>query len=85
MGLNRKIIGKRISGIFTRSSFIIAVVMASFIWSASYIATKTALVDFPPLTLAALRFIIASLILSLVMISRGKYLKPTRGDLARLF
>ena len=45
---------------------IMALLGAALIWSTSFVTTKIALVDIPPLTLGALRFILAALVLVLV-------------------
>jgi drug/metabolite transporter (DMT)-like permease len=59
---------------------------ACFFWAASFIATKTALENIPPLTVVTLRMMISSLCFLLWLILRGKKI-PYQGPswLRRLF
>jgi len=51
------------------------------IWSTSFVSTKIAFASFPPLTLGAARFAIASLVLGVVLVSKKEFIKPTVKDL----
>lgn len=65
-------------------SYLMAVIGAVFIWSASFVATKVAFRSFPPLTLGALRFIIAAIMLGTVLCVQKGFTRPARQDLGRL-
>ncbi|MGD2088727.1 MAG: DMT family transporter [Candidatus Aminicenantes bacterium] len=64
----------------------LALAAACFFWAASFIATKTALDNIPPLTVVTLRMMISSLCFLLWLIFRGKKI-PYQGPswLRRLF
>ncbi|WP_371368128.1 hypothetical protein SRRS_18110 [Sporomusa rhizae] len=55
--------------------------LALLIWSTSFIGTKIAYSTFPPLTLGALRFVIASIFLGIALIIKREFAKPTFKDL----
>ncbi len=57
---------------------------AVVIWSTSFVATKTALVEIPPLTIGLLRFALAAGILGLAGLMQRNLAKPTRFDLGLL-
>ncbi len=59
-----------------------ASILALFIWSTSFIATKIAYTTFPPLTLGALRFIVAAIVLGIALLIKQEFVKPSFGDLA---
>src|SRR5438445_458587 len=64
-------------GVLKKPSFAIAylsVLAAVLIWSTSFVATKIALVGLPPFTLAAVRLIIATLLLGMGIASAGVFL-----------
>jgi drug/metabolite transporter (DMT)-like permease len=53
------------------------------VWGSTYLAIRIAVREgsgFPPFYMAGTRILIASLILFLLCLARGKSLKPTRGD-----
>lgn len=54
-----------------RSLAIFAVIVLMVVWGSTFVVTKAAARDLPPLTLAALRFLIASLVLIPIALSRG--------------
>lgn len=58
-----------------------ATILALLIWSTSFIGTKIAYSTFPPLTLGALRFVIASIFLGIILLIKKEFIKPTRNDL----
>jgi drug/metabolite transporter (DMT)-like permease len=69
---------------FQEKSYGLAVVGAVLIWSVSFVATKIAFRAFPPLTLGALRFIFAAVMLGVILwIQRGLVI-PAPRDLLRL-
>lgn len=57
---------------------------AVVIWSTSFVATKAALEEVPPLTIGLLRFALAAVILGAVASRRRALAKPTRVDLGLL-
>ncbi|PDY57616.1 EamA family transporter [Bacillus thuringiensis] len=61
---------------------ILATVTAVFLWSTSFVATKIAYDSFTPLTLGAIRFLIATIILGIIMkFAKQDLKKPSRKDL----
>ncbi len=67
-----------------RRQALFALLGAALIWSTSFVTTKIALTDVPPLTLGALRFIIAAVLLGLLgLVTRGIEYAP-RKDIAQL-
>jgi len=58
---------------------ILEALMVTFLWSSSYILTKFGLTDIQPLTLVGLRYLIASLVLLPIALSRGEHQRIT-GD-----
>lgn len=63
----------------SRVKAIIEALLVTFLWSSSYILTKFGLVDIQPLTLVGFRYLIASLILIPIAISKGEHRKIS-GD-----
>lgn len=63
------------------SLYLIAVIIAILLWSTSFVGTKIAYNSFPPLTLGAARFVIASIILGAIMLSRKEFIKPAPKDM----
>ncbi|MGC7102845.1 DMT family transporter [Amycolatopsis lurida] len=61
-----------------------AVLTAAVIWSSSYAVTKVALADVPPLTIGALRFVSAALVLGVIVHARRDRVAPTRRQKARI-
>lgn len=57
---------------------------AVLIWSTSFVGTKIAYSTFPPLTLGACRFILATILLAAVVGVRKQLAQPKRGDLKLL-
>ena len=62
-----------------RMKAIFEALFVTFLWSSSYILTKFGLVNIQPLTLVGLRYLIASLALIPIALSRGEHKKIT-GD-----
>ncbi|KRE33016.1 DMT family transporter [Paenibacillus sp. Soil724D2] len=63
------------------SLYLIAVIIAILLWSTSFVGTKIAYLSFPPLTLGAARFVIASVILGAIMLSRKEFIRPAPKDM----
>lgn len=63
------------------SLYLMAVIIAILLWSTSFVGTKIAYNSFPPLTLGAARFVIASVILGAIMLSRKEFIKPAPKDM----
>ncbi len=63
--------------------FVASVVGAALIWSTSYTATKVALAELPPMTIGALRFAVAAVVLGLVVSFQGKLARPGLADAGR--
>ncbi len=61
-----------------------ALLGAALIWSTSFVTTKVALVDVPPLTLGALRFILAAVVLGLAGLVTRRVERVPGRDVARL-
>lgn len=61
--------------------YLTAVIIAILLWSTSFVGTKIAYQSFPPLTLGAVRFVIASFILGAVMMARKQFIKPAAKDM----
>jgi drug/metabolite transporter (DMT)-like permease len=61
----------------------LALIGAALIWSTSFAATKIALESFGPLTLGAVRFIVAALLL-VASVSVRRIMRPSRFDLGFL-
>ncbi len=58
-----------------------ATILALFIWSTSFIGTKIAYATFPPLTLGALRFVVATIVLGIALLIKQEFVKPSLKDL----
>lgn len=56
---------------------------AVLLWSTSFVATKLALADIPPLTLAALRFLLAAGLLVAITAATRRLVRPTGADAMR--
>lgn len=67
-----------------KAPFVLAVVGAALIWSTSFTATKVVLAEIPPLTINALRFTLAAVVLAAVAVACRSLMLPTRADLGRL-
>ncbi|WP_253724463.1 DMT family transporter [Sporosarcina sp. HYO08] len=62
--------------------YLCGAIIAVLIWSTSFVGTKMAYASFPPLTLGAVRFLIAAAVLGIVrMVIKEQVVKPTRKDL----
>lgn len=61
-----------------------SVLGAVLIWSTSFVATKLALAEVPPLTLGALRFLVAACVLGVVVAVVGSVGRPPIADVGRL-
>lgn len=64
-----------------RTLYLIAALIAIMFWSTSFVGTKIAYASFPPLTLGAARFAIASLILGGIVLLRREFVRPAPRDL----
>jgi drug/metabolite transporter (DMT)-like permease len=62
-----------------RMKAIFEALLVTLLWSSSYILTKVGLVDIPPLTLVGFRYLIASLVLIPIALSKGEHRKIS-GD-----
>ena len=69
---------KKSSGKF---QYYLAVLIAILFWSSSYIITKYANTTFPPITLGAVRTIVAAAILLVIVKITGKLEKVEKGDM----
>ena len=58
-----------------------ASIFALFIWSTSFIGTKIAYTTFSPLTLGALRFLVAVIVLGITLLIKQEFMKPSLKDL----
>lgn len=65
-------------------SYMLAVIGAVLIWSLSFVATKVAFQTFPPLTLGALRFVLAAFLLGIFLRVQHGFIWPMRNDLGWL-
>ncbi|OPH61380.1 multidrug ABC transporter permease [Paenibacillus ferrarius] len=74
-------IAPKVKVIKSSSFYLIAVIIAILLWSTSFVGTKIAYNSFPPLTLGAARFVIASLILGAIMLSRKEFIRPAPKDI----
>lgn len=62
----------------------IALILAHLIWGANFLVAKVTLQEFPPMSLAFLRFALASLLLAPFFLSETKKMKIEKKDLPRL-
>lgn len=60
-----------------RMKAIFEALLVTLLWSSSYILTKIGLVDIPPLTLVGFRYLIASLVLIPIALSKGEHRRIT--------
>lgn len=63
----------------TSSLYLCGVIVAVLLWSTSFVGTKIAYASFSPLTLGAVRFVIAAFVLGLIMLFTKK--EPTKHSL----
>jgi drug/metabolite transporter (DMT)-like permease len=54
-----------------RTIAILALIVLMIVWGSTFVVTKAAAHDIPPLTLAALRFLVAAIVLIPIALSRG--------------
>lgn len=62
----------------------IALILAHLIWGANFVVAKVTLQEFPPMSLALLRFAFASLLLAPFFIAETKKVKIDKNDLPKL-
>lgn len=62
----------------------LALILAHLIWGANFVVAKITLQEFPPLTLALLRFALASLLLAPFFLAETKKIKIDKKDLPKL-
>ena len=67
-----------------KTQYYLAVLTAILFWSSSYIITKYAYTTFPPVTLGALRTVIAAVILFVIIKAGKKTEKIEKGDMKYL-
>ncbi len=67
-----------------RMSSVVSVAGAALIWSTSFVATKTAFSEIPPLTVGALRFLVAAGLIVAVAWVMGALQGPGLADTGRL-
>nr|WP_172255318.1 EamA family transporter [Saccharibacillus deserti] len=67
-----------------RTLYLIAALIAILLWSTSFVGTKIAYASFPPLTLGAARFAIASVILGAALLLRREFTRPAPKDLGMM-
>ena len=67
-----------------KTQYYLAVLTAILFWSSSYIITKYAYTTFPPVTLGALRTVIAAVILFVIIKAGKKIEKIEKGDMKYL-
>lgn len=68
----------------TRTLYLIAALIAILLWSTSFVGTKIAYASFPPLTLGAARFAIATVILGVILAARREFTLPAPRDLGMM-
>lgn len=67
-----------------RTLYLVAALIAITLWSTSFVGTKIAYASFPPLTLGAARFAIASVILGTIVLLRREFTVPAPKDLGMM-
>jgi drug/metabolite transporter (DMT)-like permease len=65
-----------------RGLSVAAVLAAALIWSSSFAVTKVVLAEVPPMTLGAIRFVVAALVLGVVVHAGGRRLPAPRQRLS---
>lgn len=66
------------------SKYFAATIGALLFWSTSFVATKLAYASIPPLTLGAMRFIVAAFLLGLFTAAKGGFVLPNRKDMGTI-
>ncbi len=61
-----------------------ALLAVSVIWASTFLVIRIGLEYLPPFTFAAIRFVLASILLVLYQVARGKSFRASRADLGRL-
>ena len=72
------------SKIFTKPLPYIALILAHLIWGATFVVAKVTLEEFPPMSLALLRFAFASLLLAPFFFAERKKIHIKKEDLPKL-
>ncbi len=72
------------SQILTKPLPYIALLIAHLIWGANFVVAKITLQEFPPMSLAFLRFALASLFLAPFFLAQSKKVKIDKKDLPKL-
>lgn len=72
------------SQVFKKPIPYIALIIAHLIWGANFVVAKVTLEEFPPMSLAFLRFAFASLLLAPFFIAETRKIKIDRKDLPKL-
>ncbi|MBI3103323.1 EamA family transporter [Candidatus Daviesbacteria bacterium] len=72
------------SGILSKPIPYIALILAHLIWGANFVVAKVTLQEFPPMTLAFLRFSLASLFLAPFFLAETKKVKVDKSDYPKL-
>jgi len=73
------------SGIITKTWPFLAIILAHSIWGVNFIVAKLTLQEIPPMSLAFLRFAIASILLSPFIFTTEEKIKIDKKDLPQLF
>lgn len=68
----------------TRSRAVLALLVASFVFGATFVVVKSAVEDFPPIAFVAWRFLLGALVLAALSLPRGREIWK-HGTLAGLF
>jgi drug/metabolite transporter (DMT)-like permease len=67
------------SAVISRRAYALAsLIFVMIVWGSTYVVTKVAMREIPPLTLAVLRFLIAAAVLVPIAIMRGGLMRPPR-------
>jgi len=72
------------AAIFKKPLPLVALIIAHLIWGANFVVAKITLQEFPPMSLAFLRFALASLFLAPFFLAETKKVKINRNDLPKL-
>ena len=72
------------SAIFTKPLPYLALILAHLIWGVNFVVAKVTLQEFPPMSLALLRFALASLFLAPFFLAQTKKTKIDKKDLPKL-
>jgi len=68
----------------TTGKYYLFSITALLIWSTSFIGTKIAYATFQPITLGALRFVIASIVLGITIFLKKEYIRPSLRDIGTM-